>query len=465
MTIHVHPSSSELLAAIHEPDRVPLVVEHVGDCLACRVRLSRLREAAEPEPTGEGTFQRIMAASTPLPDVITGLVTVGTNERPQPNQVWRIGRDEALLAWVRRIFDDGVAEVVPLVLDNELADQHSVLIRADATPVGTEMAAIVAVRTHIHVGAFLNRIGELDISREVAEILTAVKEGRRPSGIPVGPPIEDDDDQRLEYRQALRDLLARLSPSAWLDDEADPESSSHEAPAANLTESYAGGLDSIKEQLSERLRGIHIADSLPVTVAVGSLAHATRILNVTYLDATVIVVQLHVDDEDPAEPDNASLAQACASFLEGEPGADAVAVAVRQEGWPTRLFPSSYLRTAHLLPTGVITGPEPSLSGLGLVDILCKHLDGTSRAWELLDEPARSKIGTKSIRQVAVGHAASSIEKITKDGKRALQVAKKTAWQSLPDDLDQQVANFVAAVARNGVEEAMADLLGELSGD
>ncbi|MFD6662546.1 hypothetical protein ACFWDK_09275 [Micromonospora chalcea] len=464
MTLHVHPSSSELLAAIHEPDRAPLVLEHVDDCLACRVRLSRLREAAEPEPTDQRTFQRIMAASTPLPD-IGRLVTESTNEQPEPNQVWRIGRDEALLAWVRRVFDDGVAEVIPLVLDIELADQQSVLIRADATPVATEMAALVALRTHIHVGAFLNPIGELDISREVTEIMTAVQEGRRPSGIPVGPPIEDDDDQRLEYRQALRDLLAPLSPSAWLDGDADPEPSSQEAAADKPTESTGGELGYIKEQLSERLRGILIVDSSPLTVAVGTSARATRILNVTYLDATVIVAQLRVDDEDAAEPDNASLAQACASFLECEPGADAVAVAVSQEGWPTRLFPSSYLRTAYQLPAGVVTGPEPSLTGLGLVDTLCKHLDGSSRAWELLDEPVHFKIGTKSIRQVAIGHAVSSIEKITRDGKRAVQVAKKTAWQSLPEDLDQRVANFVAAAAGNDVSEALADLLGELPDD
>lgn len=464
MTIHIHPSSSELLAAIHEPDRVPLVLEHVSDCLACRVRLSRLRETAEPAPAGEGTFQRIMAASTPLPDVIADLVAAGTNEQPQPHQVWRIGRDEALLAWVRRVFDD-VAEVVPLVLDVELADQHSVLIGADATPVATEMAALVALRTHVHVGAFLNRIGELDINSEVVEVLTAVKEGRRPSGIPVGPPIEDDDDQRLEYRQALRDLLAPLSPSAWLDDETDAEPSSHEAVADKPTQSTGGELASIKEELSERLRGIRVADSSPLTVAVGSCAHATRILNVAYLDATVVVVRLDVDVDDAAEPDNTSLAKACESFLECEPGADAVAVAVSHEGWPTRLFPSSHLRTAHQLPLGVIAGPEPSLTNLGLVDTLCKYFDGNSRAWDLLDEPAHSKIGAVSIRQVAFGHAASSIDRVTNEGKRALQPAKKAAYQSLPGDLDQRVADFVAAAAGTDVLEAMADLLGEFSDD
>lgn len=465
MTTHVHPSSSELLAAIHEPDRAPLVLEHVGNCLACCVRLSRLRDATKPEPIGEGTFQRIMAASTPLPEVLAELVAAGSDGQPHPNEVWRIGRDEALLAWVRRVFDDGVAEVIPLVLDVELADQQSVLIAADATPVATEMAALVALRTHIHVGAFLNRIGDLDISREVAEIMTAVQEGRRPSGIPVGPPIEDDNDQRLEYRQALRDLLAPLSPSAWLDDEVGTESLRLDASNESAESTAGGGIDSIKAQLGERLKGIRFVNSSPLTVAVGSYARATKIFNVTYLDATVVVAALVFDDEDAAEPDDESLAVACASFLESDPGADAVAIAVAQAEWPTRLFPSSYLRTAHQLPNGSISGPEPTLVGYGLVDTLCKYLDGTAPAWELLDEPASVNIGRTSVHQVAIRHAATSIEEITKQGKAARQAAKKTAWQSLPDDLDERVARFVTSVARNDVTDALADLLGEPSGD
>lgn len=214
MTAHVHPSSGELLAALDEPDRATSTLEHVNECLACRVRLARLRSASDLAPASEDIFQRLVEASTPLPVVVADLVAAASGE-PQPNEIWRAGRHEALLVWVRHVFDDGVADVVPLVLDVELADQQSVLVSADATPLAMKTAAIVALRTHVHPDAFLNRVGDLDISREVSEVLTSVQEGRRPSGVPVGPPISDDRDQRLEYRQALRDLLAELSPSAW----------------------------------------------------------------------------------------------------------------------------------------------------------------------------------------------------------------------------------------------------------
>jgi hypothetical protein len=230
VTAHEHPSSSELLAFIHEPVRTKPAAEHISNCLACRVRLSRLHEATEPESVDDGTIQRITAGSTPLAPNLAALVTSDAVKRPEPNEVWRVGRSEALLAWVRRVFDDGVVEVVPLVLDVELADQHSVLINADATPILTDMAAMVALRTHLHPGAFINFIGDLDISREVAEILTAVLENRRPSGIPVGPPVESDSDQRLEYRQVLRDLLAPLSPSGWEDNADDGQPDNRRQP-------------------------------------------------------------------------------------------------------------------------------------------------------------------------------------------------------------------------------------------
>src|SRR5215470_13409220 len=216
MTTNVHPSSSDLLAALHEADQAASTLEHLDECLACRVRMSRIRRAAGLASASADSLQRILQAATPLEHVLADVVSSDRDRQPQPNEIWRVGRSEALLVWVRQVFDDGVADVIPLVLDVELADQESVIVGAKTTPLATETAAMVSLRTHVHVGAFRNRIGILDIRKDIAEVMTAMREGRRPSGVRVGPPIDDNDDQRIEYRQALRDLLAELSPSAWL---------------------------------------------------------------------------------------------------------------------------------------------------------------------------------------------------------------------------------------------------------
>lgn len=215
MSANVHLTSSDLLAALQEPGQTASAREDVHECLACRVRLARIRQTISFAPASEDSLQRIAHASAPLPAALADIVSDNRDTAPQPNEVWRIGDSQALLVWVRRVFDDGVADVIPLVFDVELADDESIVVNADATPLATEIAAMVALRTHIHLGAFLNRVGSLDIRNAVTEVMTAVREGRRPSGVPVGPPIYDDDDQRLEYRQALRDLLAELSPSVW----------------------------------------------------------------------------------------------------------------------------------------------------------------------------------------------------------------------------------------------------------
>ena len=465
MTAHVHPSSSELLAFIHEPGRATPAAEHIGNCLACRVRLSRLREITEPASADDGTFQRIVAASTPLPPNLADLVAPGDGKQPGPNEVWRVGREEALLAWVRRVFEDGVVEVVPLVLDVELADQHSVLIGADATPILTDMAALVALRTHLHPGALINYIGDLNISTEVAEIMTAVQENRRPSGIRVGPPVGSDFDQRLEYRQALRDLLAPLSPSSWPDDSDDDEPAYRDA-THQTAQAFAGGdVGSVKTQLTERIDGIRIVDNSGQIVGAGPGARAESVFNVFHIDTTVIVAIITSDGDAAPRPDDAVLARTCDALLAGEPSANAVVIALDAPEWPAWLFSSSHLRTAHQLPNGGIVPPAPTFFDLGLVDALCKYLDGVGPAWQLLEEPASGAIGRSSIHQLATRHAARSIENIAQQGRLARQPAKKGTWTSLPKNLSGRIADFVTAAAADDVEKAINDLLGETSGD
>src|SRR3954465_6535623 len=130
MTTNVHPPSSELLTALREPDQATSTLDHLDACLACRVRLSRIRRASGLGPATADSLQRIVEASTPLPEVLANVISGSQDREPQPNDIWRVGRSEALLVWVRGVFTDGVADVIPLVLDVELADRESLLIGA-----------------------------------------------------------------------------------------------------------------------------------------------------------------------------------------------------------------------------------------------------------------------------------------------------------------------------------------------
>jgi len=398
-----------------------------------------------------------MDASTPLPEVLADVVSGGQDGEPQPNEIWRVGRSEALLVWVRRVFEDGVADVIPLVLDVELADQESVVVGADATPLATETAAMVSLRTHVHTGAFLNRVGLLDIGKDVTEVMTAVREGRRPSGVRVGPPIDDDDDQRLEYRQALRDLLAELSPSAWLATQDDPGADAEQRASEPTANRSSNEIDIIETELGERLRGVQCRAPEAHIFTVDAAAQAKSVLKVMYLDTTVLVATLHGAGL-TAFPDTGAIAAACRNMTLIETDADAVAIAIPGDDWPTLLFTTGHMRKAIELPGGDYAEPTATIGGYGLVDILCKHLEGAMPAWEVT-EPASNRIGRTDFHEIAVRHASTSIEQITAEGKRARQAAKRTAWGSLADELDERVARFVVAVVnKETVDDALAEL-------
>jgi hypothetical protein len=464
MPANVHPSSSELLTALHEPDQAASTLEHLDECLACRVRLSRIRRASGPARASADSLLRIVEASTPLPEVLADVVSGGQDREPQPNEIWRVGRNEALLVWVRQVFEDGVADVIPLVLDVELADQESVVVGADATPLATETAAMVSLRTHVHTGAFLNQVGTLDIGKDVTEVMTAVREGRRPSGVQVGPPIDDDDDQRLEYRQALRDLLAELSPSAWLETHNEPGAGAEQRASDTTANRSPDEIDVIKTDLGERLPAVQCRDVEHHTVTVDATVRATSVLKVVYLDTAVLVAILHGASL-TAYPETGAVAAACRKMTLIETDADAVAVTIPEDDWPTQLFTTAHMRRAVELPRGAHTGPTTTLEGYGLVDTLCKHLEGAMTIWEITERPS-NRIGRTNLHQIAARHASTSIEKITAEGKRARQAAKRTAWASLPHKLDEQVAKFVVAVVNKGtIDDALAELTLETHDD
>lgn len=450
MAANVHPTSGELGIAARDPERAAAILDHIHDCVACRVRLARIGRDLGFEPPDNDSLQRVLAASSPLPDGFGELIRAERDGDPQPGEVWRVGRDEALLVWTRRVFDDGIADVVPLVLDVELADEESVLVRADATPLATELAAMVALRTHIDLGAFINRIGDLDLRKEVNEVMTAVREGRRPSGVPVGPPIEDDSDRRIEYRQALRDFFSELTPDAWA------EIKSAEVQLAGEqqgTDKSPDSLDGITERLIERVDGVKCQAVDGYSSALNDRASARAVLKVSCLDATVLVVTIEGGPYETGE-----IVAACQEMAQNQNDVEAVAVTIPGMDWRTSLFTSSSLRQAIVLPHGANLGPYPVIEGHHLVDTLAKQFEGATTAWDVTEQIVDHNDGS-DLHRVISAYAEAAIKAVRHKGQRARQAAKKAAWQEVPAGLAEQVARFVDAVVNNRpVDEALDEL-------
>jgi hypothetical protein len=102
----VHATSDELLdLALSQPDdtaaptgELARVGSHVSECVACRVRLTRLlrRAGGFEEPSGS-VLNRIVADSPVLTDDARTFVTTASRAEPEPGEVWRVGVDDAVL--------------------------------------------------------------------------------------------------------------------------------------------------------------------------------------------------------------------------------------------------------------------------------------------------------------------------------------------------------------------------------
>lgn len=448
MSMHDHPSALALAAVQDGSHPATAVREHLAVCLVCRVRASRLRHMAAPgNPSGDAVA-RILEASVPGPTALAELTTRHDEGPPRPGELWRVGRDEALLVWIRRVLANAV-DVIPAVLDTELADQESVVMPADATPIGMSLALLTGVRAHVGMPAFLERLGYVEAFGQVQEVMSAARDGRAPQAVDVGPPIESEDDQRIEYRQIIADLLADLAPSRWADPNAGP-----------VMESDS---DELVELLSQELPDRHYGALISAVPFCHMSAYGETSLltcaRIGYLDTSVIVAILDGSRLEDALQVGA-LANACLEVVRLEPDADAVAVAGRSSGWPTAVFTVPQLRTAFETPGGGQVPPRLTAEPLPVIDALAKFLNTPVTAWEIT-EPAESRIQNLNFEQLALQSATEAVAAVAAEGHRARTPAKQLAWTNLADDLGSRIAASIISITAGEPTEAVLDDLVE----
>ena len=449
-----HPLLSELRDAVFGAGDVAAVQAHIESCLGCRVRMARIRQHGGVVSAAPNVVQAVVDASAVVPGV-QALVSASADTEPEAGELWRVGdEDEALLVWVRRNFGDGAVDVVPVVLDADFADEYSVLVDPADSPLTVDLALLVSLRVHVHRAAFLDRIGSLDVSGRVEDVAAAIRAGAPVAGSSVAA-IVSDDDERIEYRQALRDLLADWSPSAWLSRE--HPSSPQSSPGGG--EASVDGQAEIERMQHEVAARVESAWCLPVASDRFVFADGlvlTALFMVDFLDTAVFVGSVGSLTAALAVQD--ALLASCERATALHPDADAVCIVEVRDEWPCVLYSRASMRPAYELPAGRWSEPRPILEGFGLLDTLWKHLDGAVNVWDATERAARGS-GPAAITDLASGHARAAIDRVRQQGRRALQPAKKVAWSGLPDDLHTRVGLFVAAVADEvPLDDALARL-------
>jgi hypothetical protein len=451
-----HLNESVLYALVQgrlKADAAAEVADHLERCLACRVWSTRLQNASVSE-ADDSIISRLVQTSPTVPEALhRALLDNPSSAAPAVGGLWRVGRGEALLVWVRRVLDDSAA-VIPVTFDSDLADEFSLIIPADESPLGLNLVVMASVEAHVDLRAFLQRIAALPVEDRV-ETLREARRSRLPipPDLLVGAPVVSEQDQRLEYRQVLSDLLADLSPAAFAA-ETEVEPSDDGVDVHRLVENLG--------ELTWRRAGLTV-QPLPIDHVDVDPAHDLLVVGmVKDLDASVLVAVL--TGADPAgtltQPE---LARGCGTLLGRHPEADDVAVAIQDRDWTTVVVDPPSAAQALEAPSGRFAEPRVTFQPLPLVDALLKHLDARATRWDQMGVPHFDRESLDLVELGAIS-AAAAIERTIAEGHQARTPAKKSAYTSLSERDGARIAELIAAVATHGIapNEAVDSFLSEL---
>lgn len=466
--------SDETRVVTHAGPRTPLarVAEHLRECVVCRVHLSRLREAPELTLADDAALTALLTQAPALPEAIRTFLVDGPDATPGVGEVWRAGDGAMLFLWVRKVLGAATVDVIPLVVDLEMADSESFVVDRDQTPLGVPLLALVTLRTHAHIEALNKKLGDLDISDRVEDILAVSREGRVQATSEAAPFMKGMQDPRREYQDALRDALSELAPSVWASqqrtapaafaaDDLPPQQPSAATSPTVLADHEPSNSESAQARiqlghaLEERLGpSVRCLDCEPLSAQTGP-GRFTAFAKVHYIDTSVLVV--HYDHPSGWLPSPTETAAGVVSLLAIEMDVNAVAVTRPGPHEDAILLTRAAMRPALELPAGIRSEAVATYDGLTLTDCLVKYLDGEHAAWEVLDRDDHG-LPHVDVAENARNHARVTIEGIRRSGARSSQ-PKKDVWTQVPDELAEAVAEFVVAAANDDYPAAM-EILG-----
>ncbi len=216
-----HQTAAQLAAALDTTPQFWLERQHAFHLHAqtqdpaLQDKLARIRErAAALNALSEGALQKLVDASPHLPN-LAELTTPTPHLTPKAGELWRAGRGEAVLVWIREVHPEHV-EINPVTLDVDHVGDDTLIVAGYHTPLGADIGVMAAIRAKVTRKALINRICDLDVARvAIIEMLDAVHEGRLPD-VPTGNAV--DADMRAEHRLAIMSTLLPLAPAHWTEE-------------------------------------------------------------------------------------------------------------------------------------------------------------------------------------------------------------------------------------------------------
>lgn len=413
-----HPLDVELFDHVVEAldDRANAeLVEHLDECLLCRVRIARIRR----QNPSQGSFAAAHAAVDVSPVVQAVLSSGARPDRVEEGQVWLAGEARRTLIWIRAVRDSGVI-CHPATIDVEAADD-STLIVEEFAPLGYPLAVVTSIVGTVPTDRLTTFVGALDIAEDVNRLRDAALTGARPEpGLRTGPPMTGRADERLEFRQLLADDLAALDPAEG-DDPHDPDESTEPDPIVGRL------IDTLRTDVVDR-RGAACHLSPIRDSGIGGYANSvgcTAVARLREFDCSVLVVT-GVDRMQWAlthQPETTHLLWLA--------DASALAVAEPVDPFDTCMFELRDLRPAFELPNaGERSNPRVGLSPRPLAKAVYDFFDIS--AFPVEEAPRFPEpVAQRELGDLFGRHAAEAIEELRTKGA---QLSKREALRGLSED-------------------------------
>lgn len=293
-----HPVDSELAAfAEGAVTESVYISEHVATCRSCAEIVSRLSANLEGPPSFTAP-----PGIDAVPSSALRRLAEAANPQPAPGQLWRAEArpGEILLVWIRRLRSDGRLAVVPVTFDPDYADEYSLVLDAEQSPLGIDLVFHTTVESTIDQRALTNSLGAIEVATEIEAVRTARGGGTRVAGLHVGSPIASMADERVQYRQQLADTLVEMTTARFQPDSSeliDDDFSDVDAQDDSLDELFDDA--TLAQFLREILNGLSAAHPtarlVPSTRMLVAQGAVRPIGTVLHLDVFVGLVMTSTD--------------------------------------------------------------------------------------------------------------------------------------------------------------------------
>lgn len=437
---------ADLADGLADEELVERLAEHLAICLLCRIKLRRLREAAGTVQASPETEDREASTAetrpfvAPLFFVPEETAVSDVREVPAPGQVWAAGGDEQVLVLVVRVVEERVF-VAPVTFDAEAADEETVVVGADRSPLREPLAVYPALAMDVPGDALRSRLGVLAAANDLDSLL----DGSLP-GTSRGTPIVGPTDPRLELRQLLADRLGSLEPIA-----PDPDMNA-DAPRP--------GLDQVASELASALRQWR-GSACKVRrlrawddVALAHARHWVPIATVDEVGVLLVVFDTPIGLRGDLDFD-------AARSVVTRFNASAVVVLTTALNDLAAVFDPSTLSYGIDVPSGERTPPRPWLSELTPFDAISKFLEEYSglaaSSW-----PRRSSVPRVNVARLLSEQASAAIADAVRQGERAKIPQKSRGYTSVAGLSVSFTTLLGGALSRRPVADAIAGLAPEV---